>query len=77
MTSELVEHYFRREYGKLVAVLSRRTGVQHLETIEDSVQSALMTALESWTRYGLPDKPLAWSCARSRCAWQASWPSIR
>lgn len=56
----LVEHFFRREYGKLVAVLSRRTGVQHLETIEDAVQSALMTALESWPRNSLPDNPSAW-----------------
>lgn len=56
----LVEHFFRREYGKLVAVLSRRTGVQHIETVEDAVQSALMTALESWTRDSLPGNPSAW-----------------
>lgn len=56
----LAEHFFRREYGKLVAVLSRRIGVQHLETVEDAVQSALMTALESWTRNSMPDNPSAW-----------------
>lgn len=57
---QLVEHFFRHEYGRLVATLSRRVGVQHIETIEDAVQSALMTAIESWTAAGLPDNPSAW-----------------
>jgi len=60
MTTKLIEHFFRHEYGKLVAILSRRVGVQHLETVEDSVQSALMTGLESWTVKGIPDNPSAW-----------------
>jgi RNA polymerase sigma factor (sigma-70 family) len=55
-----VEHFFRHEYGRLVATLSCRVGVQHLEEVEDAVQSALMTALETWTRAGLPDNPPAW-----------------
>ncbi|MBI3005108.1 MAG: sigma-70 family RNA polymerase sigma factor [Ignavibacteriales bacterium] len=41
-------------------MLSRRMGVQHIEDIEDAVQSALMTALETWTVSGLPDNPSAW-----------------
>ena len=56
----LVEHFFRHEYGRLVAMLSRRVGVQYIEAVEDAVQSALMTALESWTLAGLPDNPSAW-----------------
>lgn len=59
-TPELVEHFFRHEYGRLVATLSRRVGVQHLDAVEDAVQSALMTALASWTAGGLPDSPSAW-----------------
>jgi RNA polymerase sigma-70 factor (ECF subfamily) len=55
----LVEHFFRHEYGRLVATLSRRVGVQHIEAVEDAVQSALMTALESW-KTGVPDNPSAW-----------------
>ncbi len=58
--SELAEHFFRHEYGKLVAMLSRRVGVEHIEDIEDSVQSALMKALDAWTIAGLPDNPSAW-----------------
>jgi RNA polymerase sigma factor (sigma-70 family) len=56
----LVEHFFRHQYGRLVAVLSRRVGVQHLEAVEDSVQFALMTAVESWTTAEPPDDPPAW-----------------
>ena len=41
-------------------MLCRRTGVQHIEAVEDAVQSALMTALESWPATGLPDNPSAW-----------------
>lgn len=58
--SQLVEHFFRHEYGRLVATLSREVGVQHLETVEDAVQSALMSALESWTAARLPDRPSGW-----------------
>jgi len=53
----LVEHFFRHEYGRLVSTLSRRVGVQHIEIIEDAVQSALMTALESWPLAGPPCVP--------------------
>jgi RNA polymerase sigma-70 factor (ECF subfamily) len=35
-------------------------GVHLVEDVEDAVQSALMTALETWTTGGLPDNPPAW-----------------
>ncbi len=57
---KLVEHFFRHEYGRLVATLSCRVGVRYIEDVEDAVQSALMTALETWTIAGLPDNPPAW-----------------
>jgi hypothetical protein len=53
----LVEHFFRREYGRLVAVLTRKAGVRH---IDDAVQGALLAALTAWTSRGLPDDPGAW-----------------
>ncbi len=56
----LVEHFFRHEYGRLVAVLSRQVGVEHLEQVEDAVQSALAAALETWPVRGQPDDPGAW-----------------
>jgi RNA polymerase sigma factor (sigma-70 family) len=59
-TLPLNEPFFRREYGRLVATLSRRAGMQNLEVVEDAVQSALLAGVASWTRGGLPDNPSAW-----------------
>lgn len=56
----LVENFFRHEYGRVVALLARRAGLQHIDLIEDAVQQALMAAIESWPRAGLPDQPSAW-----------------
>src|SRR5882672_898768 len=58
--SGLVEHFFRREYGRLVAVLTRKVGVRHVDLVEDAVQTALMSALTSWGAKGLPEDPGAW-----------------
>ena len=60
MSHELGEHFFRHEYGRLVAMLSRRLGMRHLERVEDAVQDALLAALESWTKVGAPENPSAW-----------------
>jgi RNA polymerase sigma-70 factor (ECF subfamily) len=59
-TPGLVDDFFRHEYGRMVATLSRRVGVAHVEAVEDAVQSALMAALESWPIAGQPDNPSAW-----------------
>lgn len=56
----LVEDFFRHEYGKLVATLSRRVGTQFLDDVEDAAQSALMKALQTWPLAGLPENPSAW-----------------
>jgi RNA polymerase sigma-70 factor (ECF subfamily) len=53
------EPFFRHEYGRLVAMLSRRVGVHHIEAAEDAAQSALLAALESW-KTGPPENPSAW-----------------
>ena len=37
----LVEHFFRREHGRLVAVLTRTVGLRHIDVVEDAVQAAL------------------------------------
>jgi RNA polymerase sigma factor (sigma-70 family) len=58
--SELVEHFFRHEYGRLVANLTRKVGVHHVDLVEDTVQSALLAALNSWIATGLPNEPGAW-----------------
>ena len=59
-TSGLVEHFFRHEYGRLVALLTRKVGVRHLDVVEDAVQGALLAALTGWTAQRRPDDPGAW-----------------
>ncbi len=60
MILQIEAHFFRHEYGRLVAMLSRRVGMHHLEMVEDAVQCALLIALESWTRGAVPENPSAW-----------------
>jgi RNA polymerase sigma factor (sigma-70 family) len=59
-TAGLVEHFFRHEYGRLVAQLANKVGVRHVELVEDAVQSALAAALTAWVAKGLPREPSAW-----------------
>jgi RNA polymerase sigma-70 factor (ECF subfamily) len=56
---ELPEHWFRRELGRLVSILSRRFGLHRLELCEDAAQTALLQATQSWSSQ-LPDDPGAW-----------------
>lgn len=55
-----VDHLFRHESGKMVAVLSRLLGMQQLETAQDIVQDTLLQAMNTWSYNGLPDNPAAW-----------------
>lgn len=65
-TSLLVEHFFRHESGRLVAVLARLFGLRHLDLVEDMVQAALLDALQSWKLKGVPENPSAWIHAVAR-----------
>jgi hypothetical protein len=40
----LVEHFFRHEFGRLCAVLTRSLGVRRLDLVDDVVQAALVQA---------------------------------
>lgn len=57
---QTIDHLFRHESGKLVSVLSKLLGLQHLETAQDIVQDTLLQALSTWTYNGLPNNPSAW-----------------
>jgi len=57
---DLVEHFFRHEFGRLCAVLTRSLGVRRLALVEDVVQAALVQALETWSRRGVPEDPAGW-----------------
>lgn len=60
MNPALAAHFFRHEYGRLVAMMVRRAGAAHLEVVEDAVQAALLAAVETWPRSGIPESPAAW-----------------
>src|SRR4030095_11179261 len=57
---ELVDHLFRHEAGKMIAVLTRIFGLHHLELAEDVVQESFLKALQSWKYGQLPKNPSAW-----------------
>ena len=64
--SQAVEHLFRHEWGKMVAILTRIFGVENLTLAEDVVQEALARALQTWPFYGVPQNPAAWIMRASR-----------
>jgi RNA polymerase sigma-70 factor (ECF subfamily) len=62
----LDDHFFRREAGRMVAVLTRIFGVHHLALAEDVAQEALCRAVEVWKLRGVPDNPSAWLIATAK-----------
>src|SRR5262252_779882 len=63
---ELEEHLFRREAGRMTAVLTRIFGVHNLALAEDVVQDAFCRALEVWKFRGVPENAAAWLMATAR-----------
>jgi RNA polymerase sigma-70 factor (ECF subfamily) len=55
----LVEHFFRHEAGRLVAVLTRVFGWRNFDLVEDMVQATFLDALQAW-RARVPDNPAGW-----------------
>src|SRR5213596_3095580 len=64
--SQLVEHLFRHESGKMVAALTGIFGIERLNLAEDVVQEALARALQTWPYRGVPENPSAWIMRASR-----------
>ncbi len=58
--SQLVDHFFRTEYGKAVSHLTSKFGASNLELAEDSVQEALIKAMQTWPYAEIPDNPTGW-----------------
>ena len=59
-TQQLVDHLFRHEAGKMIAVLTRIFGIHNLELVEDTVQETFLKALQVWKFNPVPDNPGAW-----------------
>ena len=58
--NQLVDHLFRHESGKMIAVLSRLLGLQNIEIAQDLVQDTLLQAMSTWGYKSIPDNPSAW-----------------
>ncbi|TMM14524.1 MAG: RNA polymerase sigma factor [Actinobacteria bacterium] len=59
-----IEHHFRLEYGRTVAILVRSFG--DIDVAEEAVQEAFVTAIDRWPVTGLPPNPGAWITTTSR-----------
>ena len=58
--NQLVDHLFRHESGKMIAVLCRLLGLQNIEVAQDIVQDTLLQAMTTWSYKTIPEKPSAW-----------------
>lgn len=65
MPDQLIDHLFRHQFGKMVSILTKIFGFEHLETIEDAVQDTFIQAMKSW-RSEIPDNPEAWLTAAAK-----------
>lgn len=59
-TANLVDHFFRNEYGKAVSHLTNKFGSANLELAEDSVQDTLIKAMQTWPYSDVPENPTGW-----------------
>ncbi|MEM7416199.1 MAG: sigma-70 family RNA polymerase sigma factor [Gemmatimonadota bacterium] len=61
-----IELLFKRESGRLIAVLTRILGPKNLELAEDVVQESFVAALHTWEKDGVPENASAWLLTTAR-----------
>lgn len=61
-----LKHLFQQEFTRLVALLSRRFSLAHIELAEDIVSETFLLAAETWGVRGLPTNPTGWLYAVAR-----------
>lgn len=57
---QILPDLFRTEYSKIVAVLCKNFGMQHIELAEDIAGETFLLASSTWGLKGLPQNPTAW-----------------
>ncbi len=57
---DVLKQLFQKEFSKMVAVISKQFGLQHIEIAEDVVSETFLTAAETWETNGIPLNPAAW-----------------
>ena len=55
-----MDHLFRHESGKMIAVLTRIFGPENIDLAEDVVQDAMAEAIHQWAYKEVPDNPSGW-----------------
>ncbi|MCF6401340.1 sigma-70 family RNA polymerase sigma factor [Chitinophaga filiformis] len=60
MEQEVVSALFKTEYRKIVSVLCKLFGLEHIQIAEDIVSDVFLLACETWGLKGLPENPTAW-----------------
>jgi predicted RNA polymerase sigma factor len=63
-TQRTIERVARESYGRLVAYLSSHT--RDVPSAEDALSDALVAALKTWPRDGVPQSPEAWLLTAAR-----------
>src|SRR6516225_4582842 len=63
-THRAIERVARESYGRLVAYLSAHT--HDVASAEDALSEALVAALETWSRDGVPQNPEGWLMTTAR-----------
>lgn len=63
-THRAIERVARESYGRLIAYLSSHT--RDVASAEDALSNALVAALTTWPRNGVPQNPEAWLLTTAR-----------
>lgn len=58
--NQKLDHLFRREAGKIIAILTKVFGPSHIDMAEVVVQEALLKAAQVWPFSGIPNNPAGW-----------------
>lgn len=59
-THTVLEGFFKKQWGQVVASLVREFGAAHWQDAENACQSALLKALDHWSVDGAPSNAQAW-----------------
>lgn len=57
---DIIPHLFKTEYSKIVSVLTKSFGLEHVEIAEDIASETFLSAIDSWPYKGKPENPTAW-----------------
>jgi RNA polymerase sigma-70 factor (ECF subfamily) len=59
-TSDIIPHLFKTEYSKIVSVLTKSFGLEHMDIAEDIASETFLSAIDIWSYKGKPENPTAW-----------------